>query len=135
MNLFDKLAARFAAQRLTRKRIITAMTIAVIADLLQIVLFPVAWTFVQQVIDVVAMVLICWVIGFHILLLPTFVVELIPIWDVLPTWTGCVAAVIVLWKRAQRGSEPLPHVSTGVPGNPADAPQRKQLSDSGGPGV
>jgi hypothetical protein len=39
------------------------------------------------------------VIGFHPLLLPTFVLELIPVADLLPTWTGCVAVVIALRRR------------------------------------
>jgi hypothetical protein len=48
-----------------------------------------------------------WIIGFHLLLLPTFVVELIPMADMLPTWTGCVAAVIALKKKGERASPPV----------------------------
>ena len=35
------------------------------------------------------MILTSWVIGFHFLLLPTFVIELVPVLDDLPTWTAC----------------------------------------------
>jgi hypothetical protein len=49
-----------------------------------------------------------WILGFHILLLPTFVVELIPVADMLPTWTGCVIAVIALRKRGQNIPPPSP---------------------------
>ena len=31
---------------------------------------------------------------------PTFVVELFPIVDVLPTWTGCVALVVAMRKKS-----------------------------------
>jgi hypothetical protein len=35
-------------------------------------------------------------IGFHPLLLPTSVLEFLPLADMLPTWTGCVAIVVAL---------------------------------------
>ena len=44
--------------------------------------------------DVVAMVAEMWLLGFHPLLLPTFMLEVLPVVDVLPTWTGCVGIVI-----------------------------------------
>jgi hypothetical protein len=47
------------------------------------------------------MVLTWRVLGFHPLLLPTFALEFLPIVDVLPTWTGCVALVVALRKRQQ----------------------------------
>jgi hypothetical protein len=94
----------FRTPTLTRRRIIAALIVAVVADGLQ---FPCqAVPVAPEIIDVVAMVLTCWVIGFHVLLLPTFIVELIPIADMLPTWTGCVIAVIALRKRGQR-NEPI----------------------------
>ena len=110
MNLSDKLEFLFRAPRLTRLRITLAFAVAVTADGLQIGLFPVAWTFAQSAVDVVAMILTMILIGFHILLLPTFVVELIPVADMLPTWTGCVAAVIALRKRGEKSpaKEPPP---------------------------
>jgi hypothetical protein len=48
------------------------------------------------------MVLTSWLIGFHWLLLPTFVLELVPVLEDLPTWTACTIAVIVLRKSGQR---------------------------------
>jgi hypothetical protein len=79
-----------------------ALTVALVADALQLLLGPVGWFIFDEIVDVLAMVLICPAIGFHLLLLPTFVVELFPLVDMLPTWTGCVAAVIALRKREQR---------------------------------
>ena len=81
-----------------------AITVAVTADALQIALLPVAWTFVPEFIDIVAMGLTIWLLGFHVLLLPTFIVEFIPLVDMLPTWTGCVVAVLALRNRDQRAS-------------------------------
>jgi hypothetical protein len=98
----------FRAPQLTRTRIILAVAIAVIADGLQILLLPFAWSFAESAVDVAAMLLTVWLIGFHLLLLPTFAVEFIPVVDMLPTWTGCVIAVIILRKREQRAPPPLP---------------------------
>jgi hypothetical protein len=90
---------------LTLWRIIVALAIAVVADGLQFVTGPFGWVFGDQIIDVIAMLLTVWALGFHLLLLPTFVMELIPGVDMLPTWTACVIAVIVLRKKAQRAAE------------------------------
>ncbi|HZL80273.1 MAG TPA: hypothetical protein VFC17_15675 [Candidatus Limnocylindrales bacterium] len=108
MNLPEKLNSFFRAPPLTRARMIFALAIAVAADGLQLLLGPLGWAFIDQAIDCVAMILVSWVIGFHILLLPTFVVELVPVVDDLPTWTACTAAVIALRKREQRTPPPSP---------------------------
>jgi hypothetical protein len=105
MNWLTKLNTRFAPRELTRARVAVAVTAAAVADLLQIVLLPVAWTFAQEVIDVVAMLAMMGLLGFHLLLLPTFVVELFPLVDLAPTWTGCVIAVVALHKHNQRGED------------------------------
>lgn len=89
---------------LTRGRIIFALAAAVVADGLQFLTGPLGWVGLDQVIDVIAMVLTMWALGFHWLLLPTFALELVPVLDDLPTWTACVIAVIALRKRAQRAT-------------------------------
>lgn len=96
----------FRPSSLSRWRIGLALAVAVAADALQIALFPVAWTFAQSAVDVVAMLLTMCLLGFHLLLLPTFIVEFIPVADMLPTWTGCVVAVIALKKRAEGMATP-----------------------------
>jgi hypothetical protein len=93
---------------LTRTRVILALAIAVIADGLQFLLGPLGWPFADQAIDVAAMILESWTIGFHWLLLPTFAVELIPVVDDLPTWTACAAAVIALRRHEQKAAEKTP---------------------------
>ncbi len=91
---------------LSRGRIVLAFAVAGMADLLQLALGPAGWFVADEVVDVIAMVLTCGAIGFHPLLLPTFVIEFIPVADLLPTWTGCVAAVVILRRRAQRREKP-----------------------------
>lgn len=90
----------FRAKPLTRARIGWAIAIAVIADGVQFMAGPLGWVGFDQAVDVVAMIVTSLVLGFHPLLLPTFVVELVPLVDMLPTWTGCVGAVIFLRKRS-----------------------------------
>ncbi len=86
---------------LTRKRIIAAYAVAVATDVLQLVLGPVGWMLPDETLDVAAMIATSWLVGFHPLLLPTLVLELFPVADLLPTWTGCVALVIAIRKRQQ----------------------------------
>ena len=108
MSLPEKLNALFRAPTLTRARMILALAVAVAADGLQLALGPLGWTGIDQAVDLVAMILVSRIIGFHILLLPTFVVELVPLLEDLPTWTACTAAVIALRKREQNQSPPPP---------------------------
>ncbi len=98
----EKLQTVFRVPLLTRGRIALAFSLAVGADGLQLLLGPLGWAFIDQAIDCVAMLLISCVLGFHILLLPTFVIELVPVLEDLPTWTACTAAVIALRRREQR---------------------------------
>ena len=88
----------------------SAYAVAVSTDLLQWLLGPFGWAFADELLDVAAMALTWWLLGFHPLLLPTFVLELFPAADMLPTWTGCVALVVALRKR-----QPPPGESAHVP--------------------
>ncbi len=108
MNLPEKLNSLFRAPLLTRPRMVLGLAVAVAADGLQLVLGPFGWEGADQAIDVVAMIVVSRIIGFHILLLPTFVVELVPLVEDLPTWTACTAAVIALRKREQNRPPPPP---------------------------
>jgi hypothetical protein len=87
---------------LTRWRVVLALLVAVTADALQILLGPIGWMLSDEVIDVVTMVVTSWLIGFHILLLPTFILESLPVVGMLPTWTGCVIAVVARRRRLAR---------------------------------
>src|SRR5262249_4312704 len=69
------LVPRLAAPILPRARIWTAYTAAVTADALQLLLGPSGWAFADEIIDVAAAGATWYLLGFHPLLLPTFVVE------------------------------------------------------------
>ena len=97
---------------LTIGRIAAAVGIAVAIDAVQLVLGPVGWVVADEMLDVVAMVAISWLLGFHPLLLPTFLIELFPVADLLPTWTGCVGLVVAQRWRAQRRETAIPSRST-----------------------
>jgi hypothetical protein len=84
---------------LTSSRIRAAYTIAIATDLVQFGLGPFGWTFADEILDVVALIATTKLLGFHPLLLPTFLLELLPVIDVLPTWTGCVALVVAMRKK------------------------------------
>jgi hypothetical protein len=111
MKLLDKLNSHLYAPKLTRLRVVAAIAIAVTVDALQLIQLPV---FVE-VLDVVAMGMTIWLIGFHLLLLPTFAIEFIPVIDAIPTWTGCVIAVIALRGKAQYRPPENPPPPTSLP--------------------
>ena len=93
--------SRLQTPVLTRQRVRLAYAVAVTTDLLQMLLGPFGWAFADEILDVAAMTLIWRLVGFHPLLLPTFALEFLPVADMLPTWTGCVAIVVALRKRQQ----------------------------------
>ena len=88
--------------RLTRTRVALAFGAAIAADFTQLVLGPLGWLWPDEVIDVLATVATTLLIGVHPLLLPTFVIEFLPMADMLPTWTACVAAVVALRRNELR---------------------------------
>ena len=92
---------------LTRQRIWAAYAVAAVVDVLQLAIGPIGWAFADEILDVAAMLLTWRLIGFHPLLLPTFVLEVVPVADSVPAWTVCVAIVIAL-RRKQRNTPPAP---------------------------
>lgn len=108
---------------LTRRRIAFALVLAGLADALQIVLGPAGWFFFDEIIDVIAMAAMILLVGFHPLLLPTFLIEIVPVVDMLPTWTACVGVVVMLRKRQQG------HAASTPPPVPADANGSSKVID------
>ena len=133
MKLLDAIARRLPAPRLTIKRVVAAFVVALAADALQIALGPLGWFAPDEFIDVVAFVIVTWLIGFHVLLLPTFVVEFIPVIGMLPTWTGCVAAVLALRRGTQPSQQPVDPAVTPPPllAAPAQQPDNPPLREPG----
>ena len=103
-----QLSEVFAPPILTRQRVRLAFAVAITTDVLQLVLGPFGWAFADEILDVIAMILTWRLIGFHPLLLPTFVLEFVPLADMLPTWTACVAIVVAIRRRQQSRIPPLP---------------------------
>jgi hypothetical protein len=102
-------SSTYSIHLLTRYRLKSAYAVAVTADVLQFALGPFGWAFADELLDLTAMALTWRLIGFHPLLLPTFVLEFLPVADMLPTWTGCVAIVVAIRKHQQaRIAPPLP---------------------------
>ena len=100
-QVFKAFLEIFQSPVLTRKRARFAYAVAVTTDLLQLFLGPFGWAFADELLDMAAMILTWRLIGFHPLLLPSFVLELLPVADMLPTWTGCVTIVVAVRKRQQ----------------------------------
>lgn len=106
--MFNTLLGGFQSPVLTRPRVRLAYAVAVTTDVLQLLLGPFGWAFADELLDVTAMILTWRLIGFHPLLLPTFALEFLPIVEMLPTWTGCVAMVVALRKHQQATMAPPP---------------------------
>jgi len=96
----------FEVPDLTRARILSAYAAAAVTDIVQLVLGPAGWVMADEVLDVAAMLMISRLIGFHPLLLPTLVLELVPLADLLPTWTAAVALVVALRRQKHPGIPP-----------------------------
>jgi hypothetical protein len=73
-----------------RQRIVAARVIAVAVDLAQYALLPATLTPLNDVIDVVTAIVMIWLVGWHWAFLPTFLAELLPVVDLVPTWTLAV---------------------------------------------
>ena len=94
MGLLARLMARGAKMRpITPSTRRLAYGMAIATDVLQMAMGPFGWAGADELLDVIAGVVLWRLLGFHPLLLPTFLVEVLPMTDMLPTWTGCVALV------------------------------------------
>ena len=98
-SLKRRVAQWLRPPRVTRADVRLAYTIAVAVDIAQLLLGPFGWAGLDEILDAAAMIAISRLLGFHPLLLPTFLLEFIPFTDMLPTWTGCVALVVRTRKR------------------------------------
>ena len=85
---------------ITPRRIHLAWTVAILVDALQIGLLPVTGTlstWMDKPLDVLAMLVLWRLLGWHWALAPSFVFELLPFAELAPTWT--LATWIVVRKR------------------------------------
>ncbi len=90
---------------MTNSRSKIALVAAIAADLIQLPLtlgflsgiFAIHAEALDVMIDFLMAALSIGLLGFHWTLLPTFMIETVPVLDVAPTWTACVSWVV--WKR------------------------------------
>ncbi|MFZ1990201.1 MAG: hypothetical protein WAW96_10565 [Alphaproteobacteria bacterium] len=92
-------------RRATTAKAVLALLVAIAADGAQLFLnTPIALFFgigaeaADIAIDIVTAILVIALVGYSPLLLPTFILEAVPLADVFPTWTACV--VFLIWKRS-----------------------------------
>ena len=90
---FEKLAG-FLSEAPGSGRIKAARIIAILADLLQIGLLPAVWegaiSPVNDALDIAVAVTMMVLLGWHWAFLPSIVSKLVPVWDLIPTWTAAV---------------------------------------------
>lgn len=88
-----------------RSRFRTALVLAVAADALQLLVFPLfaegAISPLDDILDLTVMAALASMIGWHWEFLPSFVAELVPGLDLVPFWTLAVANVYRKWKQAE----------------------------------
>ncbi len=92
----------------------TALGIAVLADALQIVFFPLfgegALSPVNDLLDIAVGLLLTRLLGWHWVFLPSFLTELVPGLDMVPTWT---LAVLVVTRQMSPDRSPEPPIIEG----------------------
>jgi hypothetical protein len=78
-------------------RMKAALLLAILADIVQIVLFPIflegAESPADDIVDLSMAGILSWLLGWHWEFLPTFAGKLIPGFDLVPLWTLAVANV------------------------------------------
>lgn len=98
-----------------------AWLVAIVADALQIVAFPLfaegAISPLDTVLDIAVAAILSRLLGWHWAFLPTLAAELVPGMDLFPTWT---AAVFFVTRQRVRSAQPEVEV---LPPGPAPAPR------------
>jgi hypothetical protein len=113
----------------TTNRVKAARVIGVVADAVQLGLLPLfveGWVSpLNDALDVVVAAAMVALVGWHWAFLPAFFSEMIPVWDLVPSWT---AAVLIATRNA-----PLDVTSRGTPPEPTkslgEAPAGRALKE------
>jgi hypothetical protein len=110
----------------TTNRVKAARVLGIMADAVQLGLLPLfvgGWVSpVNDALDVVVGVAMVALVGWHWAFLPAFFSELIPIWDLVPSWT---AAVLIATRNAPTEMAPQGTTPDGPKalGEPPRAPR------------
>jgi len=88
-----------------RSRFRAAVVLAIAADAVQILIFPLfaegAISPLDDILDLTVMVALIRLIGWHWEFLPSFIAELVPGLALVPFWTLAVVNVYRKWKRVE----------------------------------
>lgn len=106
------------------RRVLAARIVAVVADGLQILVFPLFFEgFLSPLdiaLDLIVFVIMMVLLGWNVLFLPTFVAEGIPFADLAPTWTAAVFWV------TRKGNREIPIATVAPAPELPSAPQDQQ---------
>lgn len=104
----------------TRSRFRAGMIVAMAADALQLLVFPMfaegALSPAEDVLDVVVGIVLVRLLGWHWEFLPSFAAKLIPGADLVPFWTLAVASVYRKWKQIPTADESPTEQHAALPG-------------------
>ena len=108
----------------SRRAVVISRAIAIIADAMQLVLFPFFMegfgSVFNDALDVVVGAALVWLLGWNPLFLPTFIVEVLPFGDLAPTWT-----IAVFIATRSRNAVPLVKELPPEPGEEPTFPNRQ----------
>ena len=109
----------------TPRRILIARVLAIVVDLAQFALLPATLTPLNNVLDTAVALAMIALLGWHWAFLPTFLTELVPFVDLVPTWTIAVFL-------ATRGKDVTPRAPGAEPPVPPPALPPGQTRDVSG---
>jgi hypothetical protein len=96
---------------LKRSTLIAAYLVAIGADLMEIVLFPIFSegfaSLAGDFVDVMVCIVLVLLVGWHIAFLPSFLIKVVPIVDFAPTWT--LALLIATRNRGPAAKDVYPN--------------------------
>jgi hypothetical protein len=104
---------------LTPRRILAARLIAVAVDLAQFALLPAELTPLNNAVDVLTGIAMLSLVGWNWAFLPTFLAELVPFVDLVPSWT--LAVMFATRGRNAPGAPGAPPPPPLPPGQARDA--------------
>jgi len=104
---------------------VIARVLAVAVDLAQYALLPAELTPLNNVVDVATALALVGLVGWHWAFLPTFLAEMVPFVDLIPTWTLAVMF-------ATRGKDAPPGPLGKLPPPPLPPPPAGQPRDGSG---
>jgi hypothetical protein len=114
---------------MTPGRVFAARAIAIAADFLQIVVFPAfsegGVSPLDAGLDVAVAGLMTFLVGWHWAFLPSFAAELVPLVDLVPTWT---AAVFIATRPSRRAGRSARSRESAGPESRVDGGSRETVS-------